>query len=248
MQMGAQGEKELRQNTILRKLATMDILRKTKIYQSVRKAYKKLAFTKRNAILDQQMNTLGVPLSEKQLEVCRAFSNRKSMVAAFPKDAVIAEVGVAAGDFSADILEVARPRKFFLIDAWHMDERTDYGEAGFAKVNARFKNEINKGTVVIKRGFSHEKLNEFEDDYFDWVYIDAAHDYLSVKKDLEIAFRKVKNGGIVAGHDYLRWGDRGIRFGVLEAVNNFCVQMELPFTGISLDNDNNWSYALKVTK
>jgi hypothetical protein len=226
----------------------MDILRKTKIYQSIRNAYKKITFTKRNAILDQQMNALSVSLSEKHLEKCRVFPSRRLMVAAFPKDAVIAEVGVAAGDFSVVILEVARPRNFFLIDAWSMGERSNYGEAGFVKVRERFRNEIIKNMVVIKRGFSHEILNQFKDDFFDWVYIDAAHNYQSVKNDLEISFTKVKNGGIIAGHDYLRWGNRGIRFGVLEAVNGFCVQKGIPFAGISLDHDNNWSFALRNFK
>jgi len=226
----------------------MDFLRETKTYQSIRRVYKKFTFTKRNESIDQQMNALNVPLSEKQLEGCKVFPSRKSMIATFPKDAMIAEVGVAAGDFSAEILEVAHPQKLFLIDAWHMDENSDYGEKGSAKVKARFRDEIDREIIVIKRGYSHEKLNEFEDDYFDWVYIDAAHNYQAVKQDLEFSFKKVKNGGIIAGHDYLRWGNRGMRFGVLEAVNNFCVQKELPFTGISLDNDNNWSYALRVNK
>jgi len=226
----------------------MDVLRRTKIYQSIRNKYKKLTFTRRNAILDQQMNSLSVSLSEKLLEGCRVFPSRKLMVAVFPKDAVIAEVGVAAGNFSVDILDMALPRKFFLIDAWAMDKNSDYGEAGYAKVKARFRKEIDQEKIIINRGFSHEKLNDFEDDYFDWVYIDAAHDYPSVKKDLDVSFRKVKNGGIVAGHDYLRWANRGMRFGVLEAVNCFCVQKELPFMGISLDNDNNWSFAIRVSK
>ena len=226
----------------------IDTIRKTNLYQSIRKKYKKLTFTKRNAILNQQMNALSVSLSQKHLDGCRVFPNRNLMVASFPKAAVIAEIGVAAGDFSAVILSMASPRRFYLIDAWLMASSTDYGESGYAKVESRFKDEINNEVIIIKKGFSHEKLTEFEDDYFGWVYIDAAHDYLSVKKDLEIAFLKVKKGGIIAGHDYLRWGSRGIRFGVLEAVNSFCVEKEISFTGISLDCDDNWSFALNVFK
>jgi hypothetical protein len=128
-----------------------------------------------------------------------------------------------------------------------MDEPEE-GEAGYRRVKARFDDEIKKGIVQIERGFSDIKMRELADDSLDWIYIDAAHDYKSVKQDLDIAFCKVKNGGIIAGHDYHRWGKYGKRFGVLEAVNEFCVQNGMFFIGLSLENNLNWSYALRVIK
>lgn len=214
----------------------------------IRRIYNGITSRPRSQALDEKMLALSVPLSSKHLEHCRVFSDRRSMINSFPKNAAIAEVGVALGDFSADILRIASPRLFYLIDAWAMYGHSDYGEDGYKRVIKRFHEEIKAGKVEIRRGYSHEKLIELEDDSLDWVYIDAAHDYQSVQGDLGIALLKVKSGGVISGHDYCRWGKNGKRFGVLEAVNEFCVRNALSFVGISLENSLNWSYALEVVK
>jgi predicted O-methyltransferase YrrM len=42
----------------------------------------------------------------------------------------------------------------------------------------------------------------FAESSIDAIYIDAAHDYDSVKEDLQAWFGKVKKGGIFSGHDW----------------------------------------------
>jgi len=41
----------------------------------------------------------------------------------------------------------------------------------------------------------------FEDNSLDLVYIDAAHDYENVKKDISFWLPKIRLNGIIAGHD-----------------------------------------------
>ena len=48
-----------------------------------------------------------------------------------------------------------------------------------------------------------EAAKKVADGSLDFVYIDARRDYDSVKEDLNAWFRKVKPGGIFAGHDYV---------------------------------------------
>jgi hypothetical protein len=67
------------------------------------------------------------------------------------------------------------------------------------------------------RKFSVDAAKDFEDESLDFVYIDANHDYESVKADIEAWLPKVKKGGIISGHDYCRRGN--MNFGVIEAVN-----------------------------
>ena len=79
----------------------------------------------------------------------------------------------------------------------------------------------------------------------DFVYIDAGHDYSSVSKDLRVAGKKVKPGGIIAGHDYIRWGRFGYKCGVVEAVNEFCICREYELIYITVETKNNASYAIR---
>jgi hypothetical protein len=56
--------------------------------------------------------------------------------------------------------------------------------------------------IRIHVGDSAESAAEFRDGTLDFVFIDAAHDYDSVVKDLAAWYPKMKPGGIWAGHDY----------------------------------------------
>ena len=56
--------------------------------------------------------------------------------------------------------------------------------------------------LVIHRELSEITAPKFEDNYFDWVYIDGNHHYDYVKRDLELYTRKVRPRGFVCGDDY----------------------------------------------
>ena len=57
--------------------------------------------------------------------------------------------------------------------------------------------------VHIIKGCSWDMAAEFEDQSLDFVYIDADHSYIAVKKDITAWLPKMKKGGILAGHDYM---------------------------------------------
>ena len=67
-------------------------------------------------------------------------------------------------------------------------------------------------TVMVTESVRAAKV--FGDESVDFVFIDAAHDYESVKADLTAWWPKLKVGGKIAGHDY-GWE------GVGEAVHEF---------------------------
>ena len=75
-------------------------------------------------------------------------------------------------------------------------------------------------TMIRKRSVD-VTLEEIPKRSLDFVYIDANHLYGYAAMDLQFWSRKVKRGGIIAGHDYWHlWGSRSCR-GVKSAVDGF---------------------------
>lgn len=83
--------------------------------------------------------------------------------------------------------------------------------------------------VRLHRKSSLQAADDFIPDFFDVLYIDADHTYDAVKADIDAWWPKVRPGGILCGHDYMRYKlGCGVTFGVVEAVNEFVQRNGLP--------------------
>lgn len=148
-------------------------------------------------------------------------TNRDYLLAMMPKDAVCAEIGVWIGGFSRMILNVTKPSNLFLIDPWLWDlpvkvprdcyianTRLVKNQADMDKLYTKVNDEFEKlPNVTVMRQKSVDAAAIFQDNYFDWIYIDGAHDYQNVKADLEAWSTKVKPGGFLTGDDW-DWGKK----------------------------------------
>ena len=91
--------------------------------------------------------------------------------------------------------------------------------------------ELGQTKVELIKDYSYNVVDQFEDNSFDFIYIDGAHDYESVKKDIELYAPKLKTFGILAGHDYEHtWP------GVIKAVDEIVIS---PQQLIIMD-DSSW--------
>ena len=61
----------------------------------------------------------------------------------------------------------------------------------------------NTAEIEVCRNFSTTCAPLYPDGSFDFVYVDARHDYASAMEDIRAWWPKVRRGGILAGHDYV---------------------------------------------
>lgn len=158
----------------------------------------------------------------------QVMKDRNEFISIFPKNSIGIEIGVQYGGHSNDLLRLAEPKKLYLVDPWI--EQGENGDHNFNRVTKRFSKNKN---IEIIRGFSVETAKKFSDNHFDWIYLDALHDYDSIRDDIEAWYPKLKKGGIFGGHDYVMTNKTGVsRNGVVQAVHEFMdkYKYELEYT------------------
>ena len=197
----------------------------------------------RQLIEHDRLNNITNELKPAHINNLIVLTNRIELLKHIPKNGNFAEIGVAEGDFSKQILNICRPTKLHLIDHWK-SSNTKYGEFAYENVKCRFEKEICDGRIVLHRMDSSKMDETFQNSSLDFVYIDANHSYDSVKQDLMISRKKLKLNGILSGHDYIRWNGN-MRYGVVEAVNEFCVRFQYQLVYLTNESHRNLSYALK---
>lgn len=185
----------------------------------------------------------------------KTLETRDDLLLLLPPYPIVAELGVLKGDFSAKIIQKTNPSYLVLIDWWNGEvfsgdvdgnnTKLYNGEELYDFVLKRFESLKN---VKIHKNKT-EKILEFTDNYFDFIYIDADHSYEAVKKDLENCYPKVKNGGYLAGHDYginKEKAKNNYDFGVKRAVDEFCIEFNQRIEYICMDGCT--SFAIQIVK
>lgn len=139
----------------------------------------------------------------------------KKLVEQLPDGAMWVEIGVFLGKGIIGTAEYAKSLnkeiKFWAVDTWEGSDEPEHKEflakiGGPAAFYSKFHENV-KAAGVDKlifslKGKSVEIADLFEDNSLDVTYIDASHDYDSVQADIRAWLPKVKNGGVLAGHDY----------------------------------------------
>lgn len=168
----------------------------------------------------------------------------KKIVEISPSGSKFVEVGSWKGKSSAFMaVEIANSKKdieFFCVDIW--EENEEYRHEGIKSslydVFIENMKPLDKYYTPLKMP-SLKAAQKFEDKSLDFVFIDASHQYENVKDDIITWLPKVKNGGIIAGHDYYVAGYDYFP-GVKQAVNEIFNVNELIFS------EHCWIYNVKI--
>ncbi len=161
-----------------------------------------------------------------------------------------AEVGVSSGYYSKHLCSFCPKFKLYSIDAWQLFSGCTHGETQ-AGMNSLYQKAVArlasfKNNQII-RDWSMNAVKLFKNESLDFVYIDAAHDYQSVHKDISVWSKRVKKGGIIAGHDYTKPhakdGCPKSIFDVQHAVNDWVKENKIkPLFLLTNKNDTSWFY------
>jgi predicted O-methyltransferase YrrM len=134
----------------------------------------------------------------------------------------IAEVGSWLGRSTRALADNTKGT-VWCIDTWEGSTNGDLQDIvsahpkGWAFEQFR-RNLADCSNVFVRKQHSVIAAQSFRDEQFDFIFIDASHDYRSVLNDIWAWRPKVMKGGILAGHDYCpeRWP------GVKRAVDELC--------------------------
>jgi hypothetical protein len=150
------------------------------------------------------------------------------------------EVGTYKGEFAERILDTWAGALLQTCDPWRVDPAyvdgciKDWSKEGLPfldleamKAEAEKRLERFGSRVCIQRKTGVALLREFPNAFLDWAYLDGDHSYGVVMEEFELAYAKVKSGGIIGTHDTYNRSDALQHCGVADAVWDFAHKYEL---------------------
>jgi predicted O-methyltransferase YrrM len=166
---------------------------------------------------------------------------------------VAVEIGTFRGDFAHAFLLRWSGLMLYCIDPWESVEGYEHQakilvniggssdrENDYVATMRKLDNWKHRSTLV--RASSEDAVVSFQDNSVDFVYIDGDHRYEMVKKDLALWWPKIRQGGVIAGHDIVcnnehkgGWGP-----GIQRAVHEHFQEYQEVF--LVKEHNQPWSY------
>jgi len=141
----------------------------------------------------------------------------KAVANHYPDESHFVEIGVWKGKSAAfmavELVNQNKNIKFDCIDTWdgseeHLDPTSGHYEPKLVEDKDYLYNHFLENIAPVKhiinpiRKASLDAVSLYKDESLDFIFIDAAHDYENVMKDIKAWYPKTKlTTGIIAGHD-----------------------------------------------
>jgi predicted O-methyltransferase YrrM len=132
------------------------------------------------------------------------------------------EIGVEIGGFARWLFEHVHDLHLTCIDPWlsYSGYRTRLSQEQQENLFKMAQENLSSFNVTLIRDFSLNVVDSFAKNSLDFVFIDGNHEYKNVYEDITQWEKKVRPGGIIAGHDYVE-DKRREQCDVIRAVNDY---------------------------
>jgi hypothetical protein len=167
----------------------------------------------------------------KQFELNRVvhtFNARHDVVKLVKPNGVGIELGTAGGDFSKRVLEISDLEYLYTVDRFD----TDCYRHAMSKLMP-YRNR----SSILRMEFS-EAAGSFNDEFFDWIYIDGyAHTGEEGGQTFVDWWTKIRSGGIFSGDDY----SHDVWPLVVENLNWFAEKVQRDIYVIDCEPGDHWA-------
>ena len=184
-------------------------------------------------------------LEKKNISNLKIKLNRLEILKELKKSSICAELGVAYGEFSDQILEIVKPELLVLVDSY--PNKGNFVDEGNLKyIEKKYQKLAEEKKIQIINEDSVKAASMFKENFFDWIYIDTTHSYHQTLGELRAWKNKIKGDGYILGHDYImgNWID-DIKYGVQEAVHQFCVEENWEIIYLTARIGENTSFGIR---
>ena len=164
---------------------------------------------------------LVVRIKEMALNSDRSFRDARSAFIQEVKDRGLKtglEIGVEFGGHCLGLFSDGAVEKMWGIDPYQAGVRHALGldQAEYEFVYGFVLGRLYRHEYAHVRKFSREAVGDVPGK-LDFIFIDADHQYKGVREDLELWYPKIRDGGLIGGHDYGHKHHKGVK----EAVDEF---------------------------
>lgn len=125
------------------------------------------------------------------------------------------EIGTDEGEYAERLCRTIPGLELLCVDPWKAEAyEKGYQPESFESqdyFDKRYKIAVDRladFNCSIIRKTSMDVVHYIPDESLDFVYIDGNHDFLNVTQDIHYWSKKVRKGGIVSGHDFVRYPSR----------------------------------------
>ncbi len=138
-----------------------------------------------------------------------------------------AEIGTEYGIYAETLCKANPELQLICVDPWqtYAEYREHTTQPGLDHMYEATKERLAPYKCTIMKMRSNEAVDSIPDESLDFVYLDGNHNIQFIINDLHAWEKKVRSGGIIAGHDYrkfkLKGGIPNRSHHIIEAVNAY---------------------------